>query len=222
VSCRFLMGGLMKVVWLVQVTTRQIIIAACLHSRQLKSMSISSTPQRHDSRVQPTLLSHLNVDLLIHAAQSTILHPFVAWMLPLSLRAVTVPYTHPSFISTVAYAVLLSTFHLFFVWSDGYAYGPPIRVNPLGEVVVIAGGASGLGLAIADFYRMRGTSVAILDVQPLQDDEESGVRWYKCDVSDPNQVAKAAKWIREDVGILTMSLQFTHILPLAWHSFGSD
>jgi NAD(P)-dependent dehydrogenase (short-subunit alcohol dehydrogenase family) len=66
-------------------------------------------------------------------------------------------------------------------------------------VIVITGGASGLGLLIAEVYGMRGATVAVLDVKELESGEARGVTAYKCDVGDREQVAKAAVEIERDV-----------------------
>jgi hypothetical protein len=156
-------------------------------------------PSGRPARPSSPWYSYITIDLIVDAGKKTIFHPFVAWMLPLCLRAVTIPYSHLSFQLTTAYASLLTFVYLFTAWSNGYAFGSPREVDFDDEVVVITGGASGLGLLIADFYRMRGASVAVLDVQKLSDDDESGVNSYTCDISDPAQVSQAAELIRNDV-----------------------
>lgn len=81
------------------------------------------------------------------------------------------------------------------------AYGLPREVSWDEEVVVITGGASGLGRIIAETYSMRGASVAVLDiVQPQEGVEgQSGIKTYICDVGDAGAVENAAKQIEEDV-----------------------
>lgn len=67
---------------------------------------------------------------------------------------------------------------------------------------MITGGASGLGLLIAEVYGMRGASVAVLDVRELENQEARGVEFYRCDVGDRAQVASVAKQIEQDVRLL--------------------
>ena len=145
--------------------------------------------------------SIITFDLLLTVGRRTILHPFVAWMIPLSLRAQATPYYHLSFQISTAYALFLTTVYVLSVLDRRIAHGVPRRVDLSEEVVVITGGASGLGLLIADFYTMRGASVAVLDVKPKNAIQESkGITYYVCDVGDSEQVHTTAKDIKEDVG----------------------
>ena len=67
---------------------------------------------------------------------------------------------------------------------------------------MITGGASGLGLLMAEVYGMRGGSVAVLDVREPENEEARGIKYYRCDVGDRGQVAAVAKQIEQDVGLL--------------------
>lgn len=75
----------------------------------------------------------------------------------------------------------------------------PREVDLSEEVIVITGGASGLGLLIAEVYGMRGATVAVLDVNEMENTEARGVTYYKCDVGDKEQVVKVAAEIEIDV-----------------------
>jgi NAD(P)-dependent dehydrogenase (short-subunit alcohol dehydrogenase family) len=75
----------------------------------------------------------------------------------------------------------------------------PREVVPSEEVIVITGGASGLGLLIAEVYGMRGATVAVLDVKEMENGEARGVTYYKCDVTDKAQIARVAAEIERDV-----------------------
>jgi NADPH:quinone reductase-like Zn-dependent oxidoreductase len=146
------------------------------------------------------------VDLIISVANKTILHPFFAWMLPLCLRAVTIPYSHISFQATAAYASLLTLLSVLSLLNHRVAFGLPREVDLSEEVIVITGGASGLGLLIADFYRMKGASVAVLDVKKTQEEELGGIQHYECNVGNAKAVDLASKRIREDVRRNDMSI----------------
>ena len=120
-------------------------------------------------------------------------------MLPLSLRAVTIPYSHLSFQLTAAYATLLTFFWVLASISHKIAYGSAREVDISEELVVITGGTSGLGQIIADFYRMKGTPVAVLDIKVPEDEEENGVQYYKCDVGNASEVQAVYKTLTDEV-----------------------
>ena len=69
------------------------------------------------------------------------------------------------------------------------------------EVVVITGGANGLGKILAEMYGMRGASVAVLDVQKPEKESEglAVINFYTCDVGDAEAVQKVKGEIEKDV-----------------------
>lgn len=107
-------------------------------------------------------------------------------------------YDHPAMHTAVAYAALITFLWLLSLVNKRLAYGPAREVDLEDEVIVVTGGASGLGLLIAEVYGMRGASVAVLDIMDM-DGEEKGIEYYKCDVGDREQVEKVAKQIENDV-----------------------
>lgn len=147
---------------------------------------------------------HITIDLLILVLRRTLFHPFVAWMLPLSLLAQGTPYQRLSFLLTTAYASFLTLLYILGAVNHRIAYGAPRKMHWEEEVVVITGGSSGLGRVIADMYLMRGVTVAVLDVNPFyegREDEEEGknIHWFRCDVGDPEYIEKAKVLIEEQV-----------------------
>lgn len=67
------------------------------------------------------------------------------------------------------------------------------------KTAVVTGGASGIGLAIAERLRAEGYRVAALDLNPS--DSEFG---QKADVTDRTQVDEALAAVREDLGPVTI------------------
>lgn len=106
---------------------------------------------------------------------------------------------HPAMQISIGYASLLTALYFLNVLNRQIAYSKPRKVDLSEEVIVITGGASGLGLLIAEVYGMRGATVAILDVKELESGEARGVTAYKCDVADKDQLAKVAIEIERDV-----------------------
>ncbi|KFY52216.1 hypothetical protein V496_08597 [Pseudogymnoascus sp. VKM F-4515 (FW-2607)] len=162
-------------------------------------MAITPPSPPSDSWASP-----ITIDLLLKVANVTFLHPFVAWMIPLCLRAQVYPWTSPVMQSAILYASVLTLLFFLGVLNRQIAYSKP-RVVDLGEeVIVITGGASGLGLLVAEVYGMRGATVAVLDVADLEAGEARGVTVYKCDVGDAAQVAKVAAQIELELGTPTI------------------
>ncbi len=153
------------------------------------------SPQR-DSWFAP-----LSVDLVLKVLYVTFLHPFVAWMVPLCFRAEMMDYDAMPMRLSIVYASLVTLGWILSAVNKRMAFGLPRQVDLDDEVIVITGGASGLGLLIAEVYGMRGASVAVLDVKEMENGEARGVTFYKCDVSDKEQLAQVATEIERDVRV---------------------
>ena len=77
-----------------------------------------------------------------------------------------------------------------------------------GTTAIVTGGASGIGLAITEALAARGTSVAVLDVQPDALEEQTGrlrqlgrsVSGYRCDVTDRAAVEATVDRVRSELG----------------------
>lgn len=144
----------------------------------------------------------LSIDLLNKVAKVTILHPFVAWMVPLGLRAQAMGWHNPVMHYAITYASILTLLFFLGILNKQIAYSKARDVDLSDEVIVITGGASGLGLLIAEVYGMRGATVAVLDVKELESGEARGVTAYQCDVGDNAQVTKVAAQIEKEVSKL--------------------
>ncbi|KAM3425324.1 putative oxidoreductase [Cercospora zeina] len=149
---------------------------------------------------------NITIDLFARVLSNSIFHPFVAWLVPLCLRSLQAPYESLEFITACAYAGLVTLFWMLSVINKRIAYGIPRTVDWDHEVVVITGGANGLGKIIAQMYGMRGASVAILDVaEPDKElDDLEDVHYYKCDIGDADAVAKVGEVVKRDLGAPTI------------------
>ena len=144
----------------------------------------------------------VTLDLLLKILSTSLFHPFVAWMLPLSFRATNFPYNSPQMRYSIYWATLVTLIDFFNLLDSRFGYGKARKIDLEEEVIVITGGASGLGLTIAEVYGMRGASVAVLDVKELEGAEERGVRWYRCDVGNREEVERVRGLVEKDVCIL--------------------
>ncbi|KAM0253152.1 hypothetical protein ACHAP5_000622 [Fusarium lateritium] len=146
----------------------------------------------------------LSIDLLLKVLNTTLLHPFVCWIIVMCFRAQTVKWEAPPMVAAIAWATIVTLFWMANVINQRIAHGIPREVDLSEEVIVITGGASGLGLLIAEVYGMRGATVAVLDVNGMENTEARGVTYYKCDVGNKEQIAKVALEIEKDLGTPTV------------------
>lgn len=74
--------------------------------------------------------------------------------------------------------------------------------EPSKDIVLITGGSGGLGKQlIQKFYDCKTKGIISLDIAlPPPEDQLEGVKYYKCDVSDPKQVTDIYKTIKQEVG----------------------
>lgn len=144
---------------------------------------------------------HITLDLVVHLLQRSIFHPFIAWLIPLCQRAVGAPADSTQYLTACAWATFITAFWILSYIDAKLAYGKSRDLEWDEEVVVVTGGASGLGKILAEMYGMRGASIAVLDVQNPDKESEglAGVEYYPCDVGDAEQVAKAKEQIEKDV-----------------------
>lgn len=150
-----------------------------------------------------SLTKSINIDSIVVILQKTIFNPSVMWLPPACMLAGNISSKSLIFILAVFYYGVLLIMPYLYRFNNTIAYGPPRSFDPAQEVVVIAGGASGIGSAIARKYISRGVKVALLDIQDFPPDLTSilgkNARVYRCDATDLSQIEKTAKEIEHDV-----------------------
>nr|POF15367.1 epidermal retinol dehydrogenase 2 [Quercus suber] len=150
--------------------------------------------------------AYITLDLLFQILRNSVFHPFITLLIPFCLRALGHPSTSSAYRYSIIYFLLVSALWLLAFLDDRLAYGAARVLDWQHEVVVITGGASGLGKILAQTYGMRGASVAVLDVQsPAEQEREADpaladVRFYRCDVGDAAAVERVKSLIDEDLG----------------------
>lgn len=162
---------------------------------------VSVTLPKNFGRPDEPWHHYFTIDVLWTTLGYTLFHPFVSWIICICLRAQYTAYDALEMQIAVAWAMAMSMIGIFNVFSDRIAFGVPREVDLAEEVIVITGGADGLGGLLAETYGMRSANVAVLDMKKVSDDEaeQKGVQYYQCDISDPKQVAAAAAEIVKDV-----------------------
>ncbi|GAB1313139.1 hypothetical protein MFIFM68171_03349 [Madurella fahalii] len=176
-----------------------------------------TAPPERDSWFAP-----LSIDLIVRVFKKTFFHPFIAWIVPLCFRAQNMFWDAPPMLVSIAWASFITLCWVVGAINNRLAFGLPREVDLSEEVIVITGGASGLGLLIAEVYGMRGATVAVLDVEEMENGEARGVTYYKCDVTDKEQVARVAAEIERDLGtptVLINNAAIVHGKPLLSLSF---
>ncbi|KAH6646310.1 estradiol 17-beta-dehydrogenase [Truncatella angustata] len=68
------------------------------------------------------------------------------------------------------------------------------------EVVVVTGGAGGIGGHVVKLLAERGVKVVVLDIQPLTYEAGPNVHYYKCDLTSTSDIKAVAAKVRSEVG----------------------
>ncbi|KAK2071977.1 hypothetical protein P8C59_006358 [Phyllachora maydis] len=163
-----------------------------------------ATPYRRTPPQRDSWFAPLSIDLIVKVLKTSLFHPFMAWIIPLCFRAQAMHWDAPPMLVSFGWASFITLCWIAGVINDRIAFGLPREVNLDDEVIVITGGASGLGLLMAEVYGMRGATVAVLDVNDMDSTDARGVTYYKCDVADKEQLARVAREIERKLGTPTV------------------
>ena len=139
----------------------------------------------------------------------------------------SIPWQSPRFVSPLLCPIrrqcLLNVFVLGFLkWCSrlhrnqgNLLFGPP-RLDWGDQLVVVTGGASGIGELISNTLAVRNVNVVVLDVNPIVTEncesthfpilpvanvQKDNITYYKCDVSKWEEVDRIAKQVVEEVGL---------------------
>lgn len=142
----------------------------------------------------------LSIDVIIDALRATALRASTAALIPLMLRATATPYSHPAFVLSALYALTLFGLERCSRLNHRLAHGAPREMAWGDEVVVVTGGASGLGRMLAMMYAARGVAVAVLDLVDVDGEmRDVGVSAWICDVGSWESVDEVAGEIEKSV-----------------------
>ncbi|MBM7044085.1 MULTISPECIES: SDR family NAD(P)-dependent oxidoreductase [Rhizobium] len=98
------------------------------------------------------------------------------------------------------------------------------------KVVVVTGGASGIGASVAEAFQREGATVAVLDIRlPEASARSSAVRYHECDVASETSVEECFDTVLSDLGSVDVlvhcaarvgvSAPFHEVTAEAWNSY---
>ncbi|KAL7412303.1 retinal short-chain dehydrogenase/reductase [Mrakia frigida] len=171
-----------------------------------------STVQLEGERAHHLVFDSFNVEIIIKVLKLSVFSHFFAIFVPLTIRGQGYPWFSTPTVYGMIYAGLVCFFHLASHLLTIATSPKPYLLQPgfvdwQDQIVLITGGASGLGGLLAETLAMRGVRVVVLDVRKGEWEGEVGVHnisWYQCDVSKKAEVDACAKRIREEIGDPTM------------------
>lgn len=162
-----------------------------------------------DKRRPSQVWDAFTLDLIIRVAEMSILHPVFAMWVPLLTLAQG--HSSSSLPYRVSFAYLLLTLVVNLVpWSSGVWTNRSWRGGVTGlfsgpsivrdeQVVLVTGGASGVGEMIVETLGVMGVTVVVLDLVE-RETQWDDVYYFKCDLADPKAIGATLAAVREEVG----------------------
>ncbi|KAF5718499.1 short-chain dehydrogenase reductase [Fusarium globosum] len=157
-------------------------------------------------------------DVVLRLIRQTALNP--ALLLPLVLfarltkKGQDLSILHPSatgHLKTLLYVALAR-------WASGW-WSDKTRNNWVDdkydwerEVVLVTGGAGGIGGRIVKLFEEVGVKVVVLDVQPMSFEVSANVHYFQCDLRSPENVEAVAENIRAEVGYPTVVINVAGVV----------
>lgn len=150
------------------------------------------------------IFDNIDIDMFVKVLAHTAFSPFFVFFIPIFYIFQGAKYTDPIIISSALYYVAISVFW-FVKWysrlyrNQGSLFFGPGRFDWGEQIVVVTGGASGVGELLANTLAVRNVTVIVLDINPIVT-ENYNISYYKCDVSKWEEVEAVSKKIIEEIG----------------------
>ncbi|KAF9575170.1 hypothetical protein EC968_004106 [Mortierella alpina] len=143
------------------------------------------------------MVNRRSIDFVLQLCNASIFHVSFPFFLIPCFKMYGFSNENLAFILAAIYGVLLFVIKIAY-WFHERSQRRDGKIDWEDEVVLITGGASGVGYLLAEMLAIRRITVVVLDTQPVK--TALDIDSYICDVSDPQDIARVAKEIREDVG----------------------
>ncbi|TCD67550.1 hypothetical protein EIP91_012247 [Steccherinum ochraceum] len=150
------------------------------------------------------IFDSFDVDLLVKVLAHTAFSPFFTFFIPVFYYFQGAKWSDNIVVYSALYCGATCAFWFIKWYSRLYRnqgnllFGPP-RLDWGEQIVVVTGGASGIGELIANTLAVRNVNVVVLDVNPIVT-ENYNITYYKCDVSKWEEVEAVAQTIVEELG----------------------
>ncbi|KAG8805586.1 hypothetical protein FRC17_005446 [Serendipita sp. 399] len=156
--------------------------------------------QENDTPDTAASFDHLDLDLVVKVASHTVFSPFFTFFVPLIYKGVGHSWTDTTLLIPSLWFLLMTViWFLRFVANKWRNAGTPGKLDWGDQVIVITGGSSGVGALLAETLAMRQCTVAVLDLKPI-DTENDNINYYKCDIRNGKAVEAVAKQIDKELG----------------------
>ncbi|KIW76591.1 hypothetical protein Z517_09035 [Fonsecaea pedrosoi CBS 271.37] len=147
---------------------------------------------------------HVTLDLLLLILANSVFHPWITLVFYLCLAAVH-KHKEPLAFYTLYYTAFLVVAELAVWLNHRLTYGRHRKIDWEDEVVVVTGGARGLGRVLAEMLLRKGAKVAVVDIHgPDEEAREEMERWdlvwEVVDVSNAAEVQGAVDRVVDDLG----------------------
>jgi len=142
-----------------------------------------------------------DIEILVKVFKNTVLSPVFAVFVPMTYFSRGATFDSSIFVSSTIYLLLVCLLWIF-NWSSKTwrnLGGPGGRLDWGEQIVLITGGASGIGSLLANTLAVRNVVVVVLDVKPIVT-ENYNITYYECDVSKWSEVERVAKIVQEEIG----------------------
>jgi len=150
------------------------------------------------------IFDNLDIDLVVQVLANTAFSPFFVFFIPVFYIFQGAKLSDRIVVLSSIYYVVISAFWFLKWYSRLYRNQGSLllRSRPLDwsdQIVVVTGGAAGIGELLANTLAVRSVTVVVLDINPIVT-ENYNIAYYKCDVSKWEEVEAVSKQIIEEIG----------------------